>query len=69
MQVYPDLFQNAEVTTDGLISLNGDYVSDFITGQEAATDSAIEANIIQLESRLSQLEAEKMAAEEDLKLA
>lgn len=69
MQVYPDLFANAEVTTDGLISLNGDYVDEFIGGQEASTDAAIEANIEQLESRLSELEAEKAAYEADLELA
>lgn len=69
MQVYPELFQNAEVTTDGLISLNGDYVNDFIDGQEASTDAAIDANIQQLESRISELEAEKAAYEADLELA
>jgi TP901 family phage tail tape measure protein len=69
MQVYPELFQNAEVTTDGLISLNGDYVNDFIDGQEASTDAAIDANIEQLESRISELEAEKAAYEADLELA
>ncbi len=69
MQVYPDLFQNAEVTTDGLISLNGDYVDDFIDGQEASTDAAIDANIAQLESRIAELEGEKAAYEADLELA
>ena len=69
MQVYPELFANAEVTTDGLISLNGDYVNDFIDGQEASSDAAIDANIAQLESRLSELEAEKAAYEADLELA
>lgn len=69
MQVYPDLFQNAEVTTDGLISLNGDYVDDFINGQEASTDAAIDANIAQLESRIAELEGEKAAYEADLELA
>ena len=69
MQVYPELFEQADVTTDGLISLNGDYVSDFITGQEAASDAAIDANIKQLESRISVLEGEKAAYEADLELA
>ena len=69
MQVYPELFQNAEVTTDGLLSLNGDYVEEFIEGQEASTDAAIDANIVQLESRISELEAEKAAYEADLELA
>ena len=69
MQVYPELFANADVTTDGLISLNQDYVNEFIGGQEASTDAAIDANIQQLESRISELEAEKEAYEADLELA
>ena len=69
MQVYPELFANADVTTDGLISLNEDYVNEFIGGQEASTDAAIDANIQQLESRISELEAEKEAYEADLELA
>jgi hypothetical protein len=32
VDVYPELFDNAEVTTDGLISLNSEYIDDFIDG-------------------------------------
>ena len=69
MQVYPELFAEAGHTTDGLITLNADYVNDFIDGQEASADAAIQTNIEMLESRLSELEGEKAAYEADLELA
>ena len=69
MQVYPELFAEAGHTTDGLITLNADYVNDFINGQEASADAAIQTNIEMLESRLSELEGEKAAYEADLELA
>lgn len=69
MQVYPELFAEAGHTTDGLITLNANYVNDFIDGQEASADAAIQTNIDMLESRLSELEGEKAAYEADLELA
>lgn len=69
MQVYPELFAEAGHTTDGLITLNSAYVNDFIDGQEASADAAIQTNIEMLESRLSELEGEKAAYEADLELA
>lgn len=69
MKVYPDLFETATVTSEGLISLNGEVVDDYIQGQQDSTDAAIDANITQLESRISQLEAEKEASLIELELA
>lgn len=69
MEVYPELFSQADITTDGLISLNKDYVDTFIDGQEQSTDAAIEANIQQLEARLHELEGERAACIADLELA
>jgi hypothetical protein len=44
-QMYPELFAQAKPTAEGLMELNGDVVNDFISGQEAETDAAIDANI------------------------
>jgi hypothetical protein len=43
--MYPELFAQAKPTAEGLMELNGDVVNDFISGQEAETDAAIDANI------------------------
>ena len=69
MQVYPELFAEAGHTTDGLITLNANYVNDFIDGQEASADAAIQTNIDMLESRLNELEGERAAYAADLELA
>jgi TP901 family phage tail tape measure protein len=69
MQVYPEMFAEAEVTADGLISLDKDKVESFVGSQEEMTDAAIDSNIQQLESRISELEAEKLAYQADLELA
>jgi hypothetical protein len=36
------LFENATVTTDGLISLDESYVNEFIDGKEAMSEASIE---------------------------
>lgn len=59
MQVYPDLFKNATVTTDGLISLDEAYVNDFIDGKEVMSDASIEQKLLDLEAEEARLLAEK----------
>jgi hypothetical protein len=41
MEVYPELFDEASITTDGLISLDEKYVKDFIDGKEEMSDASI----------------------------
>lgn len=68
-EVYPEIFAEAKVTTDGLIELNVDEVNGFIEGQDAKSDAAIEANKANIESRIAELEAEKEAMQADLEIA
>ena len=69
MEVYPDLFKQATVTTDGLIKLDDAYVQEFMANQEKATDEAIEADIKQMQSEIDRLTLEKEAYAIDLELA
>jgi hypothetical protein len=59
MKVYPELFANATTTTDGLISLDEQYVNEFIDGKEAMTDASIQQKIDDLNAEEARLLAEK----------
>jgi hypothetical protein len=50
MEVYPDLFAQAKVTSDGIIELDKTVVDNYIDGQDAALDAGIEAQITMLEA-------------------
>lgn len=58
MEIYPKLFENAIVASDGLIEINDNYVKEFIEGQQTTVDSAIQAKITLLEVDKEELENE-----------
>lgn len=68
MQMYPELFQNAQVTTDGLIELSEADYEAFKESQEGQRQAAIQADIDQIRSRLAELDAEEEAARAELEL-
>jgi hypothetical protein len=59
MQMYPELFKTADVTTDGLISLTEEEYQAFSAAQKQKRDEAIDAEIQTLEARLVELDAEE----------
>lgn len=60
LEFYPELGKIAEVTSDGLISMNAAEVDAFIAGK----DQELDANI---ETKIAELEAQKAVLQEDLK--
>ena len=66
MEVYPDLFKQAEVTSDGLISLDQSVVDNYISGQEGEVEATVDAKIAQLEAERETMEAKLKLAEADL---
>ena len=68
IKMYPELFKNAEVTTDGLIELSEADYEAFKATQESEREAAIETEIQKLEARLSELDAEEKAAQAELDL-
>lgn len=69
MEVYPDLFKQAEVTSDGLISLDQNVVDEYINGQNAEVDATVDAKIQELEAERTAMEAKLQMAEADLEAA
>lgn len=65
MEIYPDLFQEATVTNDGLIALDQDKVDGYITGKQDEVKANAQAKIDQWELEKADLEAtrEKLQAE------
>jgi hypothetical protein len=45
MQMYPELFKTADITTDGLISLTEEEYKAFSDAQKQKRDEAIDAEI------------------------
>ena len=68
MEMYPELFENAEVTTDGLIKLSEADYEAFKEAQEGEREAAIDTEIQKLEARLAELDAEEKAAQAELDL-
>ena len=69
MEVYPDLFSQAEKTSDGLISLDQSVVDNYISGQDAEVDATVDAKIKALEAERSAMEAKLEMAKADLDAA
>lgn len=65
MEIYPDLFQEATVTNDGLIALDQAKVDGYITGKQDEVKANAQAKIEQWELEKADLEAtrEKLQAE------
>ena len=67
--VYPEILNNAQVSTDGHIVLNEDVVNSFLQGKKAELDAQIDTQIAQLEADKAVLEAKMEAAQAQLDIA
>lgn len=67
--VYPEILNNAQVSTDGQIVLNEDVVNSFLQGKKAELDAQIDTQIAQLEADKAVLEAKMEAAQAQLDIA
>lgn len=65
MEVYPELFNEASITTDGLISLDEKYVKDFIDGKEEMSDASIQQKIDDLDAEAARLIGEKESLQKE----
>lgn len=69
MEIYPDLFSQAKLTSEGMISLDQAVVDNYIDGQEDTVDATADAKIKQLEAERTTMEAKLKMAEADLEAA
>ena len=73
LEFYPELGEIAQVTTDGLISMNADEVDAFIAGKDDELDKSVDVKIKELEAQKavleSDLETKKIELEAAEKLA
>lgn len=67
--VYPEMLENATVTSEGIVQLNADEANAFIEGKEAELIAAGEAEIAKLEMDKAALEAKKAKAQAEVDLA
>lgn len=68
-EVYPEIFAEAETTTDGMISLTEEDVEAFKKAQETKRDENIDTEIASIESQERELEAKIEAIDADIALA
>ena len=66
MQMYPELFSTASVTTDGLIELTEAEYQAFAEAEKAKRDEAIQTEIDNLQLRLDAIPEEKARLEQQL---
>ena len=69
LEFYPELGAIAEVTTDGLISMDVDKVNNFLNGKEAELDGSVQTEIEKLKVEREGLQAELEIRKADLKSA
>lgn len=67
-EVFPDLLQQGQVTSDGLIQFNKSVIDDFINGKQIQINADRETQISQLESEKALLEGKRAAAQAALDL-
>ena len=67
-EVFPDLLQQGQVTSDGLIQFNKRVIDDFINGKQIQINADRETQISQLESEKALLEGKRAAAQAALDL-
>ena len=67
--VYPEILNNAQVSTNGQIVLNEGVVNTFLQGKKAELDAQIDSEIAKLEADKAVLQAKMEAAQAQLDLA
>ena len=69
MEVYPDLFSQAKVNSQGIMELDQTVVDNYIEGQEAQVDTTAQSKIEQLKAERKAMEVKLEMAEADLEAA
>ena len=68
-KVYPEILNNAEVSSKGQIILNKDVVNSFLESKKSELDAQIDTQIAELQANKTVLEAKMQAAQAQLELA
>lgn len=68
-KVYPEILNNAEVSSKGQIILNKDVVNSFLESKKEELDTQIDTQIAELQADKTVLEAKMQAAQAQLELA
>lgn len=68
-KVYPEILNNAEVSSKGQIILNKDVVNSFLESKKSELDAQIDTQIAELQADKTVLEAKMQAAQAQLELA
>ena len=65
-EVYPDLFAQAKVGTNGIIELDQAAVDNYLEGQNAEVDATVDAKIAELEAEKASMQAKLELVNADL---
>ena len=68
-EVYPELFSQAEVTSEGIITLDENVVNAYLEGQNAEVDATVDAKILELQAERALMEEKLAMAQADLDAA
>lgn len=68
-KVYPEILNNAQVSSNGQIALNKEVVNSFLTSKKKELDTQIDTQIAELQADKTVLEAKMQAAQAQLELA
>lgn len=67
--IYPALYENAQVLADGQVQLSADTVQALLGDEQVLLDGDVQANIARIDGQIALLEAKKASAEAELQLA
>lgn len=67
--IYPALYENAQILADGQIQLSADTVQALLGDEQILLDGDVQANIARIDGQIALLEAKKASAEAELQLA
>ena len=67
--IYPALYENAQVLADGQVQLSADTVQALLGDEQVLLDGDVQANVARIDGQIALLEAKKASAEAELQLA
>ena len=67
--IYPALYENAQVLADGQVQLSADTVQALLGDEQVLLDGDVQANVARIDNQIALLEAKKASAEAQLQLA
>lgn len=67
--IYPALYENAQVLADGQVQLSADTVQSLLGDEQVLLNGDVEANVARIDGQIALLEAKKASAEAELQLA